>query len=301
MEQKRRGVSRKVMLVLVVIMAMGLVVMAVLYSGSRKGFQQVLNDRVAEAVSHQRELDSLTFEFESIKRAYGNLNQQLRGRDSIIQDNIQLINQLISSNARKDRVIRELDGLRDLKVDYERRLDSLMHINLELTDKNLALKYRVEAAREKNVELSEEKEEYRRRATLGERVRAYNISAGGFRTRGSTRETSTDRARRTDRIQVCFTIGENLVIPSGEREVFVRVARPDNVILSLGSGDAYTFTYQGERLQYSMKQTINYQNRPLPVCLNWDKILEGQAMTGVYHVSIFFEEQEIGRTSFELR
>jgi hypothetical protein len=274
--------------------------MVYLYRDSKNNVQKVIEVRVKESVSQQRELDSLTFAFENIKRAYGNLNQQLKGKDSLIQQNISRINQLIASNQSKDIIIKELELLRGLKEDYERRLDSLLYVNMELTDKNLELRYRVEAEREKNIELTVEKDEFKRKATLGEKMRAYNVSAGAFRTRGTAKESATDRARRTDRIKVCFTVGENLVLPPGERTVYVRVARPDNVILSLGTSDQYTFDYQGERLQFSMKQTINYQNKTLPVCLQWDKILEGSAMTGVYHVSIFFEDQEIGKTSFEL-
>lgn len=294
---KKRG---SIWLVLALLFMLALLVMVFLYLSSRSNVQKVVELRVKESVSHQRELDSLTFEFESIKRAYGNLNLQLRGKDSIIQDNIARINQLIASNTAKDRVIRELENLRSLKMDYERRLDSLLYINMELTDKNLELKYRVESEREKNIVLTEEKEEFKRKAVLGEKIRAYNISSGGYRTRGTSRESATDRARRTDRIKVCFTIGENLVIPPGERTVYIRIAGPDNRILSTGTGNAYMFDYQGEPLLFTMKQTVNYQNRPLPVCLNWDINPEGSAMMGVYNISIFFEDQEIGKTSFEL-
>ncbi|MFO7722179.1 MAG: hypothetical protein R6V49_03050 [Bacteroidales bacterium] len=287
-------------LILALLFLVALLVMIFMYADSRKSIQKVIEQRVRESTSHQRELDSLTFEFESIKKAYGSLNQQLKGKDSLIQENIQRINQLIASNVSKDRIIRELEQLRSQKLDYERRLDSLLYINMELTDKNLELKYRVEAEKEKNIVLTEEKEEFKRKAILGEKIRAYNISAGGYRYRGTTRETITDKARRTDRIKVCFTIGENLVIPPGERTMYVRVARPDNVILTLGGGELNTFEYQGERLQFSMRQQVNYQNRPLPVCMNWDKIVEGSAMTGTYNVSIFFEDQEIGKASFTL-
>jgi hypothetical protein len=298
--EEKKAPQRRIWLILALLFLIALVIMVVLYSGSRRNIQKEIDLRVKESTSHQRELDSLSFEFESTKRAYGNLNQQLKGKDSLIQQNIVKINRLIASNTSKDRIIRELEQLRGLKQDYERRLDSLLYVNMELTDKNLELKYRVEAEKEKNIVLTEEKEEFKRKATLGEKVRAYNLSAGGYRTRGTAKETATDRARRTDRIKVCFTVGENLIIPPGDKMVYVRVARPDNVILSLGSGEAYTFEYQGERLQYSMKQQVNYQNRPMPVCIQWDKIVEGSAMTGVYYVSIFFEDQEIGRTSFEL-
>lgn len=300
MEQEKGNRRNRWLMLLSMLLLIGLLVMVYLYRDSKNNVQKVVEVRVKESVSHQRELDSLTFAFENIKRAYGNLNQQLKGKDSLIQQNIVRISQLIASNQSKDLIIKELELLRGLKEDYERRLDSLLYVNMELTDKNLELRYRVEAEREKNIELTEEKEEFRRKATLGEKMRAYNISAGAFRTRGTAKESSTDRARRTDRIKVCFTVSENLVIPPGERMVYVRVARPDNVILSLGTSDQYTFEYQGERLQFSMKQSVNYQNRPLPVCLQWDKIVEGSAMTGVYHVSIFFEDQEIGKTSFEL-
>lgn len=295
-QHKKRGL----VLLLLLLFIIAFTAMVVLYANSRRNIQKEITLRVQESTSHQRELDSLSFEFESIKKAYGNLNLQLKGKDSIIQQNIIRINRLIASNKSKDLIVKEIEFLRGLKQDYERRLDSLLYINMELTDKNLELKYRVEAEKEKNIVLTEEKEEFKRKAILGEKIRAYNLTAGGFRSRGTAKETASDKARRVDRIKVCFTIGENLVIPPGERTVYVRVARPDNVILSLGAGDAYTFDYLDERLQYSMKQTINYQNKPLPVCLNWDKIVEGNAMTGTYHVAVFFEGQEIGKTSFNL-
>ncbi len=300
MPEQPQNRKRNLLLLLLLLFLSGFIVMVVLYATSKRNIQKVVELRVQESTSHQREIDSLSFEYESIKKAYGNLNLQLKGKDSIIQENILRINRLIASNKSKDLIVKEIEFLRGLKQDYERRLDSLLYINMELTDKNLELKYRVEAEKEKNIVLTEEKEEFKRKAILGEKVRAYNLSAGGYRARGTAKETPTDKARRVDRIKVCFTIGENLVIPPGDRTIYIRVARPDNVVLSLGAGDAYTFDYQDERLQYSMKQTINYQNKPLPVCLNWDKIVEGSAMTGTYHVAVFFEGQEIGKTSFRL-
>lgn len=300
MEEKRNRKSLA-WIVLMILFLVALVVMTWMYVRSRNQVQRTVEIRVQESVMHQRELDSLKFEFENIKRSYGSLNIQLKGKDSLIQANIIRINQLIASNVAKDRVVRELDQLRSLKQDYERRLDSLLYINMELTDKNLELRYRVEAEQEKNIVLSEEKEEFRKKAVLGEKIKAYNMDAGGYRSRGTAKESFTDRARRTDRIKVCFTIGENLVIPPGEKNVYVRVARPDNIVLMLGSGDAYSFDFLGEKLQYSMKQTVNYQNKPTPVCLHWDKIVEGTAMTGTYNVAIFFEGQEIGKTHFVLK
>jgi hypothetical protein len=300
MTEQPQNKKNRLFILLFLLSLTGFGVMIFLYSFSRKNTFKEIETRVQESTSHQRELDSLTFEFESIKKAYGNLNIQLRGKDSIIQQNILRINKLIASNKSKDVIIKELEFLRELKQDYERRLDSLLYINSELTDKNLELRYKVESEKEKNIVLTEEKEEFKRKAILGERLRAYNISAAGYRSRGTAKETATDKARRVDRIKVCFTIGENLIIPPGEKMVYVRVARPDNVILSLGSGDAYSFDFQDERLQFSMKEQVNYQNKVLPVCLNWDKIVEGSAMTGTYNVSIFFEGQEIGKTSFTL-
>lgn len=300
MEENRKTQKRSLWFILSLLLLVAFVVMIILYIGSRRSVQRVVSLRVAESTAHQRELDSLKFEFENLKNSYGNLNLQLKGKDSIIQENIVRINNLIASNAAKDRIISEMELLRSLKLDYERRLDSLLYINMELTDKNLELRYRVEAEQEKNIVLSEEKEQFRRKAVLGEHLRAYNISAGGYRLRGGNRESATDRARRTDRIKVCFTIAENLVIQPGEKNIYVRIARPDNVILTLGAGEAYSFEYQGEMIQYSIKKSINYQNKAIPVCMNWDKILDGSAMSGTYNVSIFFEDQEIGKTSFTL-
>jgi hypothetical protein len=91
------------------------------------------------------------------------------------------------------------------------------------------------------------------------------------------------------------------VAAAGKRTIYVRIARPDNVIITEGT-EYSTFTFNGEKIQYTMKKEIEYDNKAQNICLSWYKHdKKTDAMAGKYNVSVFCDDYEIGQTSFELK
>jgi hypothetical protein len=139
------------------------------------------------------------------------------------------------------------------------------------------------------------------KVTLASSLKAYNLHANALRVRGAN-ETPTDRAVRADKIAINFTLSENKIVPAGPRTIYVRIARPDGVIILAGEGDEYSFELNENRLQFTIKQDIVYNNTAQNISMSWTKRdARAPAMAGIYTVTVFMDNQEIGQTFFELK
>ena len=246
----------------------------------------------------ENELNELMAEHERIKEEFSTLSGQLSEKDSLIQSYAEEIESLIASQADYRRIKRKLDYLRGITQGYVNQVDSLYRVNAQLKDENREIKGLYESEQDRSKLLSEEKEDLSNKVSQGAILRAYGINVNTFRVRNNGNESETDKAKRTDRVKICFTISENPLVEAGTKDVFIRIARPDGLILTQGS---YTFIYQGKRIQYTAKQSINYTNKSQKLCVNWDTGEEQDLPEGTYYVSIFTDDQMIGEGSFSLR
>jgi len=251
----------------------------------------------------QSELDSLVKEHNKIKDQYGSLSSKMSEKDSIIQAYSDEIQKLIASQADYGRIKRKLDFLRKITQGYVLQIDSLYRVNKSLRDENVKITEDFSKEKEKTVALTKDKEDLTTKVATASTLKAYNIAGVGIRTKSNgKKEEDADKAKRVDKIKINFTLSENLIIPPGPKTIYVRIARPDKQILCLGSEDTYSFMYNGSRLQYSLKQEINYQNKAQNITMYWVKTnKEASAMKGIYHINVFCDDMEIGESSFELK
>ncbi|MDD3876141.1 MAG: hypothetical protein PHT69_05940 [Bacteroidales bacterium] len=242
------------------------------------------------------ELDSIIEAYNTVKNEYDSV---LTEKDSIILANAEEIQKLIDSQADYRRIRRQLDHLRRVTQSYVLQIDSLHQVNAVLKEENVRIQTNFENEARRTTELTQVTEELTEKVEMASLLKAYQISAEGIRMRGDNREEVTDRARRADKIKICFTISENPIISHGPKTVYVRIAGPDNVILTKGSGDEFAFECNGQLLQFSEKKTINYEGRAEIICIYWSKTAALEK--GNYSVSLFIDNYEIGQTAVELR
>jgi hypothetical protein len=262
----------------------------------------LLEEKEIQRVELQAELDSLMYEHEMIKEEYGTLSDSLFVKDSIIQANAQEIRKLLDTQWEYYKVKRKLELLQRVSQGYVRQMDSLYVVNKALTEENTVIRQDLQEARGEIEEMSRNNEALTEMVGQASILQVYNMSAEGIRDRGSGKEKETDKASRVDKIKVCFTIGENKVVESGTKEIYVRIARPDKLILTKDRSDEYTFMYQGEKIQYSIKKLIDYQNLSMNLCLYWEKsYAQKDVMKGAYHVEVFYQDEVIGHTQFVLK
>jgi hypothetical protein len=297
-EQKRTTWIYLIALALLLVL---LVVIGVLYHGERKEVESLVAEKEQIRSDLQSELDELLIQHNQVKRDYGILADSLLAKDSLIQANAKEIKQLLNYRWEYFQIKKKLDQLRVVAQGYVYQLDSLYTVNQELREENIRIRESYQAERQRNIGLNQEKLELRERVTEAAVLRAYNIQSTGIRQRGA-RLSETDRARRTDGIQVCFTVGENPLIPHGAHNIYLRIARPDDVILIYDDTDEFTFTHKDNKLQYSLMHAIEYDGFAQDVCVFWSKRNDDEeAMAGRYRVSIYSGNELIGESAFELR
>jgi hypothetical protein len=248
----------------------------------------------------QGQLDSLLAEHERVKVSYGELSNSLSERDSIINIKANEIKRLLGSKAELAVIKRKLAQLQEITQVYEHQIDSLFTVNRELKAENEKIKINYNLEQQKTSDLSKDKEALNEKITGAAVLKAYKISAVAFKSRGVDKEKDTDKAARADKIKVCFTVSENKLVSPGYKRFFVRIARPDNTILT--RGPAYTFQFLGQTLQFSAMETLNYEGDAADICTYFERPVNSPEIPkGRYYVNIFTEDREIGQTSFELK
>lgn len=282
--------------VLLVIIA----VMAWMLINQKKEVIVLTKNNDSQQLELQGELDSLLAEHERVKVTYGELSNTLSERDSIIKIKAQEIKQLLGTKSELAVVKKKLAQLQMITQTYEHQIDSLFTVNRKLKAENEQIKTDFNLEQQKTSDLSKDKQALNEKITGAAILKAYKISAVAYKSKGIDKEKETDKAARTDKIKVCFTVSENKLVSPGYKRFFVRIARPDNSILT--RGPAYTFQFLGQTLQFSAMETLNYEGDAADICTYFEMPLNTNELAkGRYYVNIFTEDREIGQTSFELK
>ena len=224
--------------------------------------------------------DSLRIKLESEKLKTQRLLEELR--------------QVKSSNAAEiTRLKKELKTVRAVLRSYVMQIDSLNRINEALTTENKEVKKKYsEATRQINT-LAQEKKTLNAKVTLAAQLDATNINVQPKNKRGKTAKKVKD----VKKIAVSFTIVKNITAKTGERTLYVRIANPDNDILTKSASD--TFPYENKELAYSIKKYIEYTGEEQNVTVYWD--VQEYLPAGTYNVYIFADGTMIGQQSFSMK
>jgi hypothetical protein len=250
----------------------------------------------------QRELDSILLQYEADKIKYGELNTQLLGKDSAILAQAQEIRNLIASQEDYRRIKKKLELLQNQGREYVHLLDSLYEVNRELTKENIEIKQTNTRIIKEKEELSVEKESLQEKVTIATKLKAYNISLKGMNLKsGGKKEEETNKAKRVKKLKVVFTLSENELFPAGEMNLYCRISLPDGRVLAVGKGEAYSFINDGKQLQYTIKTSVNYDNRAKQITMEWNLRTEDHAVPGEYTVQLFTETDYIGQSKMTLQ
>jgi len=123
-----------------------------------------------------------------------------------------------------------------------------------------------------------------------------NIKTQAIKQKKSGKQIETDKARKADKLKVCFTIAANSVAKSGEKTYYVQIIDSKNNVL----GDKKEETFGSTTLNYSFTTNVAYNNQTVDVC----EFLDGKGKDfekGSYFVNIFDKGELVSKTSFTLK
>jgi hypothetical protein len=288
-----------IVLAIIALLSLGVTVYYVTLSHEQQEESNIIEE---QNNSLQQELDSILLEYETMKSEYGTLNDQLTEKDSAILAQAEEIRGLIASQEDYRRIKKKLELLQNQGKEYVQLLDSLYIVNQQLTKENVEIKQTVTRLSKEKEELSVEKETLQEKVTTATKLKAYNISLKGINLKGrSKKEEETNKAKRVKKLKVVFTLSENELFPAGELNLYCRISLPDGKVLALGRGDGYSFINDGKQLQYTIKSSVDYDNKAKLITMEWNLRPEDYAVPGEYTVQLFTETDYIGQTKMILQ
>lgn len=190
------------------------------------------------------------------------------------------------------RLKKELRTVRAVLRSYVMQIDSLNKINEALTKENVEVKNKYSQATAQISNLSAEKKSLNEKVTLAAQLDATNISVLPTNKRGKRL-----KSERCQKLAISFTIVKNITATTGNKTIYVRIAKPDNEILTKSS--ANTFAYEDRNIGYSIKKYIEYTGEEQQVTVYWD--VEEFLPAGTYHVYLFADGNMIGQNAFSLQ
>ena len=194
---------------------------------------------------------------------------------------------------------KETQTLRSIMQSYVRTIDSLNTLNQTLVAEKKTVLKQLGSEKEKQSVLIKEKDELKSTIVKGSILSCFNISAKAvLYKRGGKKESETNKARKTEKIKVSFSLGENKIAKAGEKTIYVRIMTPDGKELAKSYDDDCRFNFNQSSGYFAGKETLNYANAEL-IGVTY---CEGQSeyVPGNYIIEITCDGVVIGNTSLKL-
>jgi len=123
-----------------------------------------------------------------------------------------------------------------------------------------------------------------------------NLKGFGVIERSSGKLIPTERAGRSDKLRVCFTVARNNLVSSGNQSLYVQVIDPLNNVLGVNQ----QVEFEDKILNYSLISSFNYENKNLDVC-EFIASNDASFVKGTYQVNVFHENNLVAITEFILK
>lgn len=249
-----------------------------------------------EKMEMENEYSTFATQYDELQIQINNdsLREKLESEKLKTQRLLEELRQVKTSNAAEImRLKKELKTVRAVLRTYVIQIDSLNKINAALQEENKEVKSKYSAATRQISNLAKEKESLNEKVTLASQLDATNIVTKPL----NKRNREAKRAKDVKKLAISFTIVKNITAKTGNKTIYVRIAKPDNQVLT--KSDSNTFAYEDRNISYSIKKMIEYTGEEKTVTVYWD--VEEFMPSGTYNVYIFADGNMIGQNSFNLK
>ncbi|WP_396170234.1 hypothetical protein [Flavobacterium sp.] len=259
-----------------------------------KQVQTVLTTTTTEKESVMKDLQELKATYDAAIAENTSMSEELvKERDKVVQ----LMNDLEKSKG-------DVASLSKYKAQYiklESNMKSLMAENEGLKKQNKTLTNERDStvvvlgeAKKYNEVLVGQNEDLSKTVEKGSKLTVLNMQTAAYKLRSSGKQIATERAGAADILKISFTIAENQIAKSGDKEYYVQVIDSKNNVL----GEKQTVNFGEKSLTYSFISKVKYENKTV----NVSEDLKGKDFAkGAYFVNVFDKSELVSKTSFTLK
>ena len=126
-------------------------------------------------------------------------------------------------------------------------------------------------------------------------LQTVDLKSYGVIERSSGKLIPTERASRSDKIRICFTVAKNTLVGAGDKELYVQVLDPRSNVLGVNE----QIQFGDKSLNYSLISKFNYENRSINICEFVSP--SGEFSEGRYTVNVYNKKELVSATQFTLK
>ncbi|MBP6001710.1 MAG: hypothetical protein KA513_05700 [Flavobacterium sp.] len=209
-----------------------------------------------------------------------NLMEQLKKSKGDVASLAKYKTQFVALQAKMNTLMQEVEGLKVQNKKLTTHIDSTEVV--------------LEEAKNYNKTLVGQNEELSKTVEKAAKLSVLNLKTMAYKKRNSGKEVETDKASRANTLRVSFTIAENSVAKSGDKNYYVQIIDSKNNVL----GEKATVVFANQTLSYSFVSTVKFENKTVQV----QQDLSGKNFEkGTYYVNVFDKNELVSKTSFTLR
>jgi hypothetical protein len=299
METEKKQNNRKIIYILAILLGISLVGNIIQLNKTNSVQVELAEEQsnVDSLTSFKQQLEnqfeSMTFELDQFKGKNIELDSLLERANTDIAKQKSKIEKLIKENKDIPLLKRQLEEMKFIRDQYRVQIEQLIKENKELRFANVNLTQEVD-------NLTKTKEDLSQKVELASALKAENISVQTLREKGKGKFELSDKAKRVSRIRTVFVVAENKVARPGQRDVVLRIIKPDGYPLTDPNNGSGTFTKSdGRSADFTLQKSINYANDRNEVVFEWDQIEE--LRSGLYISELYVDGQLMGNYKFSLR
>lgn len=241
------------------------------------------------------EYTQLAIQYEGYRLEINNdsLEQKLEDQRIKIQRLVEELKQTKAEDARKIASLKkELATVRSVLRYYVAQVDSLNTINEQLMAENKEVRQQMTKVSHANANLQQQNKQLAEKVDIAAHLTAMGLKASAQ----NKRDKKTSSLKNTVRFVVDFTIGANVTAQTGDKELYVRILKPNEELLT--NAKSGQFDYDGTKVGFSMRKSIEYTGEELPVTMYWTR--NETLDPGRYTFEVYADGKLIGQTRIEM-
>jgi hypothetical protein len=294
MAETKNNNGLKVLAGLLGVILLGTIIYAVnLYQDSKKNEAILLKEK--ELVVE--DLTSLKSEYDKAILESNQTNEELVAARDNIAKYIDSVSGMKADLATLSRYRGQVNVLKKEREQLLRQVDSLKQSNTMIAMQRDSTFVELEKQNVFNDSLVVQNTQLADAVQRGSALNLTGFVVDAVRERNNGTLRSTNSAKRTDRLKVCFTVADNVIAEAGDREFYIEVLDPNGNVM--GGTNSKT-TEDGPSITYTKNTNFFYENASLDVC-DYISNYAGEFQKGNYMVNVYDDGLKLlGTSKFEL-
>jgi hypothetical protein len=250
-------------------------------------------------------VDSLTIREQRLEMEYNNSIAQLeqfKGEneemDSLLQeayakieDQKKKISRLINENQDYQILQQRFAELKETTEFYLQEIARLQEENRVLKGQVTELSVKVDQTEPENKDLKGKVDVASKLKVGGMTIKGLSVTNGG-------KEKETDKAKKTERLSISYTIDDNPLAQTGQHTIYFRILNPDGFVLADAGQSVKKFkSEKGDDIPYSRSVTVNFDGSKLSKVITWD---QEAFNAGTYKIEVYIDGYFAGSDKLSL-